>query len=115
MRMSRVAIAWLLFTGSSCALAHAHLADSTPADGAHLTAPPRTLVLHFSEKAQLTALWVERSGAAPQKLTPLPEQPADRISIALPALEPGAYLIRWRVLGGDGHIAPGQIRFVIDR
>ena len=42
MRILPVAIAWLLLTGSSCALAHAHLTHSAPAEGAHLAAAPRS-------------------------------------------------------------------------
>ena len=114
MRILRAAIAWLLLTGSSCALAHAHLTHSAPADGAHLATAPSVLELHFSEAAQLTALWIQKTGSDRHKLGPLPAKPADLISVALPQLAPGAYLVTWRVLGSDGHVAPGQLHFSID-
>jgi methionine-rich copper-binding protein CopC len=114
MRIVRVALAWLLLTGSSCALAHAHLTHSSPAEGAHLSAAPRVLGLYFSEGAQLTALWLEKAGAAKQKLGPLPGKSADHISIALPQLGPGEYLVSWRVLASDGHLSAGQLRFTVD-
>jgi methionine-rich copper-binding protein CopC len=113
MRTLHTAIAWLLLTGSSCALAHAHLTHSAPADGAHLASTPSALELQFSEAAQLTALWIQKTGSDPQKLGPLPAKAADRIRIALPQLAPGEYLVTWRVLGSDGHVAPGQLHFSI--
>lgn len=114
MRIWRVAIASLLLTGSSGAFAHAHLTHSAPAEGAHLAAAPRVLELHFSEGAQLTALWIQKAGEARQKLAPLPDQPATQISVALPQLAPGQYLVSWRALGSDGHVAPGQLHFSIN-
>ena len=115
MRLPRVALAWLLLTGSSCALAHAHLTGSAPAEGAHLATAPRVLELHFSEGAQLTALWIQKAGAERHKLGPLPGQAQQDVSVALPPLDAGEYLVSWRVLGSDGHVAPGQLHFSIDR
>ncbi len=114
MRVLRLAIAWLLLTGSSCALAHAHLARSAPAEGAHLTSAPHLLELHFSEAAQLTALWIQRTGAERVKLGPLPDKASAEVAIPLPPLAPGEYLVSWRVVGSDGHVAPGQLHFSID-
>ena len=114
MRIVHAALAWLLLTGSSCALAHAHLAHSAPGEGAQLATAPPVLELQFSEAAQLTALWIQRAGSDRQKLGPLPDKSAERISIALPRLAPGQYLVTWRVLGSDGHVAPGQLHFSID-
>jgi methionine-rich copper-binding protein CopC len=113
MRILPAALAWLLLTGSSCALAHAHLTHSAPAEGAHLAAGPAVLELQFSEGAQLTALWIQKDGGERQKLAPLPDKPAARISVALPQLSPGQYLVSWRVLASDGHVAPGQLHFSI--
>jgi methionine-rich copper-binding protein CopC len=113
MRILRGALAWLLLAGSSCAFAHAHLTHSSPAAGAHLSTAPRVLELYFSEAAQLTALWIEKAGSAKQKLGPLPAKSADHISVALPGLGPGEYLVSWRVLGSDGHLSPGQLRFAV--
>jgi methionine-rich copper-binding protein CopC len=113
MRISRVAIAWLLLTGSSYALAHAHLTQSSPAEGAHLSSAPAVLELHFSEGAQLTALWIQKTGSTRQKLAPLPQKSQDQITVGLPPLGAGEYLVTWRVLASDGHIGQGQLRFTI--
>jgi methionine-rich copper-binding protein CopC len=115
MRVRKIAMAWLLLLGSSCALAHPHLTESTPADGAHLGAAPAQLRLHFSEGTQLTALWIQKGQGERQKLAPFPHDPRALITVTLPPLAPGDYLLSWRALGSDGHVAPGQIRFTIDR
>ena len=88
---------WLALLWSAVALAHAHLTGSSPADGSHVADAPTTLVLSFSEAAQLTA----------------PAAAQARIRVPLPALAAGDYVVSWRALGADGHLVPGQIRFTI--
>ncbi len=108
---------WLLLSlaiaASGGAEAHAHLQASTPGDGSILARPPLVVVLQFSEGARLTALSIERSGGPTQKLTPLPQEPQTTITVALPKLPPGDYVVSWRVLGRDGHVVPGRIRFTL--
>ena len=109
---------WLLVgwvAGTAGAQAHAHLQASIPGDGSTLDTAPAALVLQFSEAARLTALWIEKSGGEKQKLTPLPPQPQSQITLPLPNLAPGDYVVSWRVLGGDGHVVSGKIRFTLSR
>ena len=103
----------LMAVAGTPAQAHARLRSATPADGSTLQAAPASLVLEFSEAARLTALWIQKAGGERQKLAPLPDKPAARISVALPQLSPGQYLVSWRVLASDGHVAPGQLHFSI--
>ena len=109
-----MAIAWLLLTGSSCALAHAHLTHSSPADGEALPLAPHALELRFSEAAQLTALWIQKAGEPRQKLGPYPTQSQEHLRVGLPPLTPGKYVVSWRALSADGHVAEGQLHFTID-
>ncbi|MGH7300090.1 MAG: copper resistance protein CopC, partial [Candidatus Rokuibacteriota bacterium] len=37
----------------------------------------------------------------------------DRITIPLEPLEPGVYVLRYRVLAVDGHITEGVLRFTV--
>jgi len=105
----------VLVASAGAALAHAHLEKTTPADGSVITAAPPNLVLEFSERAQLAALWIAADGGSRRKLTPWPQQAEQRIVVALPNLAPGSYLVSWRVVGADGHVVPGQIRFTLTR
>lgn len=107
----RLPAAVVLALAASAAPAHAHLTASSPADDATLTSAPRTLVLEFSENASLTALGLQGPGGAQQKLAPLPSAAAARVSVPLPPLTAGDYVITWRALGADGHVSSGRIRF----
>ena len=98
---------------ASLAHAHAHLTSSVPADASRLSTSPPNLVLNFSEAAVLTAASIQKPGAAPRKLLPLPTRAAPQVSFALPPLAPGAYVVSWRALSADGHIMPGSVHFTI--
>ena len=102
----------LLLLCSGAALAHVHLRDSSPADGARLAAAPTALTLSFSEPAQLTALSLQQEQGSSWKLS-APAEAQLRVSVALPPLAPGSYHLRWRALSRDGHVVPGEIRFSI--
>jgi methionine-rich copper-binding protein CopC len=104
----------LLFA-SSAALSHAHLERASPADGSVVSEAPQSLRLEFSEPAQLAALWIARDGGTRQKIAPLPQRAQQQITVALPQLVPGSYVVSWRAVGADGHVVPGQIRFTLSR
>jgi len=101
-----------LLLGAAGAGAHAHLEEATPADRSVIRAAPAALVLRFSESARLTALWITQDDGPKRKLeVPAASQP--QITVTLPPLMPGQYLISWRALSADGHVVPGQIRFTL--
>ncbi len=104
-------IAGVLLLLAVTAHAHARLTDSDPRDGSSGKAPER-IVLTFSESARLTALTLQKAGAETRKLA-LPTAMAARITIPLPALTPGTYVLRWRVVGEDSHITSGELHFSV--
>jgi len=91
--------------------AHAHLLRAVPAEGAVLHAAPARLVLTFSEPARLAVLWIAPENGARRRIAPLPVDAAPEISVALPPLGPGRYVLSWRVIGPDGHVVPGTLHF----
>lgn len=110
---ARVFTAILLFAGIAVAQAHAHLRAAVPADGSVVSTSPAQAVLDFSEPARLTAVWIQRSGAARRKIEALPRQSAASVAVPLPKLSPGLYELSWRALSADGHIVPGHIHFTV--
>jgi methionine-rich copper-binding protein CopC len=114
MKQARALGGLLLWLAASSAAAHAHLQQSTPADGSVVSAAPAQLVLRFSEAARLTALWIE-SGGARQAVHSLPDTAQATIVISLPPLAPGHYVVSFRALGADGHVVPGEIHFTLNR
>jgi methionine-rich copper-binding protein CopC len=104
----------LLTVCAAGAEAHAHLLSAVPADNSSLSTSPAQLVLRFSESARLTALWISKDGAPKQKLA-APDASQPQLTVPLPPLAPGHYLVSWRALSADGHVVSGQIRFTLTR
>lgn len=113
MRYMRIVSGLVLALTATAVLAHAHLKKAVPADGSVLSASPGTVVLSFSEPATLTACWIQKGNAPKQKITGLATTPAQQVSVPVPQLDQGSYVLSWRVVGDDGHVLPGQIHFAI--
>ena len=113
MRHYFIALAAPLLAVSQLCQAHAHLVGSTPAEGAVLTTPPAHLELSLSEPARLTAASLRRGTYKAQSLTFASSAAAQRISVDLPALQPGADTFQYRVISADTHIAPGTVHFTV--
>jgi copper transport protein len=103
----------VLLAGAAIAAAHTHLLKSVPADGQEVSTTPATVVLTFSEAARLTAAWIQKDEGERAKLGPLPESATTQVTLALPALTPGTYVVSWRAASADGHVMPGRIRFTV--
>jgi methionine-rich copper-binding protein CopC len=109
--VAKLALALLL---AAPAQAHTHLLRATPAEGSVLSGAPRQLQLGFSEAATLTALSIHRTGDAAALNLPLPAlQAAVSFSIDLPPLRAGSYVVSWRALSRDHHIASGTLSFTV--
>jgi methionine-rich copper-binding protein CopC len=113
MRYMRIVSGVMLSLAASVALAHAHLKKAAPADGAVVSAAPANVVLSFSEPAHLTACWIQKADGPKQKITGLRTAASPDITVPLPQLGPGTYVLSWNVVGDDTHIVPGQIHFTV--
>ena len=113
MKYSKAWSGLLLSCIATVALAHAHLKKAVPADGGMVDAAPSNVLLSFSEPARLTACWIQKGDGPKQKIEGLSTTPAADISVPLPKLEPGSYVLSWKVVGDDTHIVPGQIHFTV--
>src|SRR5690349_17579860 len=108
----RVVSASILAMLATVALAHARLQNSVPVNGAIVSASPMSVTLKFSEPARLTACWLQKGGGPKEKVGRLVASAAKEISVPIgQPLQPGSYVLSWRVMGDDGHIVPGQIHF----
>jgi methionine-rich copper-binding protein CopC len=94
------------------AAAHTELKQATPANGSVVKAAPEQIMLMFSEAATLTKLTIQKAGdKGAQKLGPLPKTPAEHFMVAAPKLGPGAYVVSYRALSDDNHVASGTVKF----
>jgi methionine-rich copper-binding protein CopC len=99
------------------ALAHASLVKSAPARRAVLNHPPARVELWFNERLEpaYSSLSVtDASGARVDRgdVTIDPEDPR-RLRVSLPALGPGRYTVRFRVLSVDGHVVESAFPFSV--
>jgi methionine-rich copper-binding protein CopC len=93
---------------------HSLLLESTPAPGETLAAAPPTLSLRFNnrvEKVLSRLRLLDARGQARRLAVPAADGPADRLSVPLPRLAPGAYRVEWQVLSTDGHVVSGRFTF----
>jgi copper resistance protein C len=113
MKFMKILSALAVSLATAVATAHAHLQKAVPADGGVVAAAPANAVLSFSEPAHLTACWIRKGDGPKLKIGPLAAQSARQISVPLPPLGPGIYVLSWRVIGDDSHIVPGELRFTV--
>jgi methionine-rich copper-binding protein CopC len=113
MQLMKIVSASVLALTATVALAHAHLQKAVPANGALVNASPAAIALTFSEAAKLTACWLQKGNGPKQKIDGLGTTAAREISVPVPQLQPGVYVLSWRAVGEDGHVVPGQIQFTV--
>ena len=120
-RAARLALAAILGIIWACGVpptAHAHaiIVDSTPASGSTGPAPKR-LVLRFNSRLEKTLCSVQLVGPHRRSIALLrlePDSPPDTLAYPLPpALPPGEYQARWKVLAADGHVTEGVVPFTV--
>jgi methionine-rich copper-binding protein CopC len=113
MKKSAAVFVVLALSASSLVWAHAHLQRSEPADQSVQTVAPKTLMVAFNEAVTITLLTIQTGDTKPQPLGPLSKVAAKQQSVALPALGPGNYLVKWRAMSDDKHLMSGTLTFKV--
>jgi methionine-rich copper-binding protein CopC len=113
MRVTTLLTVSALYLLAGSAFAHTKLQASTPAAGSKLSSPPASITLQFSEATQLTALTIRKDQASDQQLGPLPRDPAAKVTVSVPKLEAGSYVVTWRAIGADNHVMKGELHFSV--
>lgn len=106
----------LLFIDPEPARGHAIVIESSPRSGEVVSRLPSAIVLRFNSRIEsaLSRVAVTGPGADSVPLTPATQAAGpDGLLVPLPSLEPGVYLVRWRVLSADGHVTQGVLRFTL--
>jgi copper transport protein len=113
MKYKAVLVGLAFSLAATVALAHAHLKKAVPADGAVVATSPANVVLSFSEPAHLTVCWIQKADGPKQKITGLPTTDSADVTVPLPQLDAGTYVLSWKVVGDDTHILDGQMHFTV--
>ena len=97
--------------------AHALLLKTSPPRRAVVRDAPKQVELWFNERlepAYSTVTLSAKDGAQLKtERASVADQDAKRLSLPLPALAPGSYTVRFRVLSVDGHLAEDSFTFVV--
>lgn len=115
---ARVIRGALLLVAASLAptsvLGHAVVLESSVAQDARLAHAPEAITLRLNGRIEhaLNRITIERQGSAAIMLECTPTGP-DRITVRMPPLRDGTYVLRYRVLAADGHVTEGALRFYI--
>jgi methionine-rich copper-binding protein CopC len=99
---------------------HAIVLESVPARDAVLERAPDRAILRFNGKIEkkLSRVTLTAGRGTPEPLPIATDGPEgdprpDRLVVPLPALPPGPYVLRYKVLSADGHITEGLVRFTV--
>jgi methionine-rich copper-binding protein CopC len=97
---------------------HASLVRSAPARRAVIVKAPDRVQLWFNERleGQFSRLEVwDVAGRTGVDLNDVQVDPAEpkKLSVGLPPLPPGAYVVRFRVLSVDGHVVEAEFPFTV--
>jgi hypothetical protein len=114
----------LLLTGlvaaavaSTPARAHSFLVEATPSSKDHVATSPKTVKLRFGGGVEPKYSKLTIEGADGKVLGEgsigVPDKPRE-LSMEVPELAPGKYIVRYRVLSTDGHIVEGNYEFTVD-
>lgn len=106
-------IAALSFAIGGVAHAHAHLEKSQPASNSTVAVAPKNVVLEFNEAVLVTALTLQMGDGPAQDLGPLPKAAAKELSVPMPTVAAGSYIVKWRAMGKDNHVMSGKLLFKI--
>lgn len=104
---------------TATALFHTRLEKSEPGKDAALAAAPTEIRLWFNERVEprLSTMMVVKADSTRVSLGPV-KATDDPMSITAPVsgpMGPGAYQVRWRTSGKDGHAVRGSFNFSITR
>jgi methionine-rich copper-binding protein CopC len=105
----------LLTVSPRTALAHAVLLSSTPQKNAAVSGPDITINLKYNSRvdgAHSSLSLLKPDGTVEKIGTPTQAAP-DMLSATGHGLAKGAYVLRWQVLAGDGHITRGELPFQV--
>jgi len=96
---------------------HAALVRSTPAQRATVARAPERVRLWFNEpleaKFASISVWDAQGKRIDQRDGLVGPEDPKALSVGLPALGPGTYTVRYRVLSVDGHVVKGAFRFTV--
>ena len=100
--------------GAPAANAHAEIVKMTPGLSQMLTVGPKAAVIEFNEPVSVKAGGVQILDDKGKVLKKSGALTDSTISLSLPSLKSGFYVLRWSVLSADGHPIIGSSAFALN-
>ncbi|UFS71989.1 copper resistance protein CopC [Geomonas sp. RF6] len=106
----------LIVLTSRSACAEVALVQSDPEDGAVVAHAPKAITLRFDSAIDPAKTRVSLSEVGGRFTPALPRQPkvsgpTDHLTVVLPVLGMGSYVLRYKVVGADGRPFHGRVSF----
>jgi copper transport protein len=99
------------------AFAHAVLQGTVPGAGATVQRSPNAVTLTFNEHVEASLGAIRAFDSRAQRIdTGSPKHPggdASKVSVSLPKLSDGTYVVTWRVISADSHPVRGAFTFTV--
>ncbi|MGH7266681.1 MAG: copper resistance CopC family protein [Candidatus Rokuibacteriota bacterium] len=99
------------------AAAHAYLVKSVPTRRAAVLRAPARVQLWFNERIEPAfsrlAVWDAAGAQVDSKDARVSAEDPRELSVGLPPLAAGAYIVRFRVLSVDGHVVESEFPFTV--
>ncbi|KGR76116.1 copper resistance CopC family protein [Ureibacillus sinduriensis] len=104
-----------LLSFGNCTFAHTHIESSSPQNGEVLTEPLNEITLTYEGKIEQSSSFTlvndEGKAVSVENIT----VSENVLSGTLPApIDNGEYLIKWNIIGVDGHLIEGEIPFTMN-
>ncbi len=110
-------ILFSLFSLPTTSYAHAQMERSNPGPRAMLSRSPQRIQLWFNEKLEqaYSTIVVENSSgvSVTEQKANVDGEDQKQLMLELPLLEPGKYLVRYKVLSVDGHVVDSKFKFKV--
>ena len=106
----------LLIMFPTAVSAHVHMRESSPKQGAVVTAPPGRVSITFSNSVEptfSTVIVIDSSGTTVSRKTQFFEDNTVMETELLKNLAPGKYTVKWKCVSPDGHKQTGSYTFTI--
>jgi copper resistance protein C len=105
----------LMAAAPRVALAHAVLLSSTPQKDAAVNGPDISINLKYNSRVDgaRSTLSLQKPDGSVEKIGAVAQPAPDVLSAPSRGLVKGAYVLRWQVLGSDGHVTRGEVPFQI--
>src|ERR1700732_3210495 len=112
-RLFLVLLSAALFVTTSAYAADTQLAESTPANGSTLSAPPAAFVFNFSKPVRFHDLDIKKDDGKSTPIRNLPTAHTATLTVPAPSLSAGHYVLEWRVFTDESTALSGRVRFTV--